>query len=104
VLRGALAGEKEIPLAFVFGSVARGGERAHSDIDLMVLGAIGLRQLTRRLSGVAAQLGREINPHIFTIEEFRRRKKAGDHFLSAVLAEPRIFITGNDHELETAGG
>ena len=103
VLRGALAGEKGIPLAFVFGSIARGGEQAHSDIDLMVLGTIGLRQLTRRLSGVAAQLGREINPHVFTIEEFRRRKKARDHFLSTVLAEPRIFITGNDHELETVG-
>lgn len=104
VLRAALANEPAIRLAFVFGSIASGGAQAHSDIDLMVIGTIGLRALTRRLSGLAAKLGRELNPHIFSVEELLRRKKARDHFLSTVLAAPRIFIIGNDHELETVGG
>ena len=104
VLRSVLAPERGIRLAFVFGSLARGDEQAHSDIDLMVIGSIGLRALTRRLSGMATTLGRELNPHVFTVDEFVRRKKARDHFLSTVLAERRIFIIGNDHELETVGG
>lgn len=104
VLRDALAGEKGIRVAFVFGSVARSSEQAHSDIDLMVIGSIGLRALTRHLSGMTAKLGREINPHVFTVEEFLRRRKSRDHFLSTVLAEPRIFVIGSDHELETVAG
>jgi predicted nucleotidyltransferase len=103
ILHEALAGDKGIQIAFVFGSVARGEEQAHSDIDLMVIGSVGLRALTRRLSGVADQLGREINPHILGVDEFRRRKKEQEHFLSTVLGAPRIFVLGNDHELAAMG-
>ncbi len=102
VLREALAHD-DINVAFVFGSVARSEEKAQSDVDLMVIGSVGLRQLTKLLSGVSGQIGREINPHILTLEEFRRRKNARDHFLTTVLSEPRLFVKGNDHELETMG-
>ena len=103
VLRNALA-HNDIRLAFVFGSVARSAERAHSDVDLMVIGSIGLRQLTKLLSGASGRIGREINPHILTAAEFKKRRKTRDHFLTTVLAEPRLFVKGTEHELETVGG
>jgi len=103
LLRDALKKEKGISIAFVFGSLAQSRERAHSDVDLMVVGTIGLRQLTKLLSGVSEKIGREINPHVFTASEFRRRKQAGDHFLKSVLAERRIFIIGDEHELGAMG-
>lgn len=93
----------EIQLAFVFGSVAGGNETAHSDVDLMVLGSLGLRQLTKLLSGVSEQIGREINSHVITVDEFKRRKKVGDHFLTTVLAAPKLFVKGNEHELAGMG-
>lgn len=101
-LRTALE-SADIPLAFVFGSVAAGTEQAESDIDLLVIGTISLRQLGKLLSGVTAQVGREINPHIFTVEEFARRKKARDHFISTVLAAPKLFVKGSEDELTTMG-
>src|SRR5437660_3213901 len=67
LLRNALKKEKNIAIAFVFGSFAHGRERAHSDVDLVVIGAVGLRQLTKLLSGVSEKIGREINPHVFTL-------------------------------------
>ena len=103
VLRKALLPESAVRLAFVFGSVASGEENALSDIDLMVIGSLGLRTLVSRLSGVATQLGRELNPHIFSGAEFGRRKKSGDHFLTTVLAAPRLFLIGDEHELEGLG-
>jgi len=103
VLRNALAHD-DIRVAFVFGSVARSAEKAHSDVDLMVIGSIGLRQLTKLLSGVSARVGREVNPHILTIGEFNKRQKTRDHFLTTVLAAPRLFVKGNERELETMGG
>ena len=48
---------------------------------------------------MAAKLGREINPHVLTAEEFGKRKQTGDHFISSVLATPRLFIVGSEHEL-----
>jgi DNA-binding transcriptional ArsR family regulator len=99
VLREALA-HPGIRLAFVFGSVAAGAEKAESDVDLMVIGAVSLRQLSKLLSGVSAKVGREINPHVFTAEEFVRRKKARDHFVSTVSGAPKLFVIGSEDELE----
>jgi len=103
LLRNPLEKEKNIGIAFVFGSFAHSRERAHSDVDLVVIGGVGLRQLMKLLSGVSEKIGREINPHVFTQAEFRRRKRTGDHFVRSVLAEPRIFIIGGEHELGAMG-
>lgn len=103
VLREALAGDG-IEVAFVFGSLARGEETGASDIDLLVVGSIGLRELSRRLSGVANRLSREINPHVLTTAEFRQRLAQSDHFLTTVLAGARIYILGGAHELAAVGG
>ena len=95
--------DKAVNLAFVFGSIARGETRAESDVDLMLIGSVGLRRLTALLSGVAEIVGREINPHILTPDEFCERKKNRDHFITSVLASPRIFVKGNEDELEAMG-
>ena len=102
VLHTAL-GSSDIQLAFIFGSIAAGTEAAESDVDLMVIGTISLRQLSKLLSGLATRIGREINPHIFTVEEFAQRKKVHDHFLSAVLGATKIFVRGNEDELTRLG-
>jgi len=103
ILRNALLGHPGTILAFVFGSIARQEEKAASDVDLMVIGNLGLKKLTTLLSGASGKIGREINPHILTKEEFVRKKEAGDHFLSSVLQSPKLFILGNRHDLEAMG-
>jgi uncharacterized protein len=101
-LQAPLSHER-IRAAFVFGSVAKGQEKARSDVDLMVIGAIGLRQVTKSLSGVAEQIGREINAHVLTPGEFAKRIRESDHFLTSVLSEPRLFVIGSEDELATKG-
>ncbi len=93
----------DISIAFVFGSVANGNETAHSDVDLMVVGNIGLRKLTTLLSGVSEELGREINPHIMTQAEYRKRRKKRDHFVTNVLDGERLFIVGTEDEFAAMG-
>jgi predicted nucleotidyltransferase len=94
----------QIRFAFVFGSVARAEETADSDIDLMVIGSLGLRKLSSLLSGVSEQLGREINPHLMTETEYRRRIEKGDHFVHKVLTGPRASVVGSVDEFEAMGG
>jgi predicted nucleotidyltransferase len=97
VLREAL-NDPGIRWAFVFGSIASGEEKAGSDIDLMVIGDIGLRRLSGMLSGATEKVGREINPHVFTEREFLRRKRAREHFVTRVLESPRLIIVGDGRE------
>jgi len=102
VLRCVLQ-DKRIQLAFVFGSIAKLEEKAASDVDLMVIGDIGLRSLATLLSGVSEKIGRDINPHTFDDGEFRKRVEKGEHFISSVLKSPKIFIIGSEHDLEAMG-
>jgi predicted nucleotidyltransferase len=102
LLAKALA-DSEVKVAFVFGSIARGELHAESDVDLMVIGSIGLRRLTKLLSGMADQIGREINSHVLTPEEFIERKRKRDHFVTSVLSAPMLFVKGTAHELAAMG-
>jgi predicted nucleotidyltransferase len=102
VLKSALT-DKRIRVAFVFGSIARGEEKAGSDVDLMVIGQLGLRDLSRLLSGIEEKIGREVNPHVLREEEFRKRIRAKEHFVSSVMETPKIFIIGSERELEAMG-
>jgi predicted nucleotidyltransferase len=103
LLKTALSADAKIKIAFVFGSFARKEEKAVSDVDLMVVGDIGLRKLTGLLMDVSEKLGREINPYRLTESEFIKRKKDKDHFLQEVLESPKIFITGTEDELKRMG-
>src|SRR3990172_408781 len=102
VLKSALT-DKRIRVAFVFGSIASGEEKAGSDVDLMVIGQLGLRDLSRLLSGIEKKIGREVNPHILREDEFRKRVRAKEHFVSSVMESSKIFVIGSHHELEAMG-
>jgi predicted nucleotidyltransferase len=99
ILRQALGKKPGIRLAFVFGSVASGGEKPGSDIDLMVVGSVSLNQLSKWLSGVASDVGRKIKPHVFAPQEFARRRQERDHFVTSVLDAPKLFVIGTEDEL-----
>lgn len=102
VLRTQLEHPK-IRIALVFGSIAAGKERATSDVDLMVIGSIGMRDLSGLLSGTQELLVREVNPHILSEAEFAQRLKDEDRFLIEVLRSPKLFVIGTEDELEAMG-
>lgn len=99
VLLAALNGLEDIRIALVFGSVAAGAEQAGSDIDLLVIGEVGLRVLSPRLRIATELLGREINPVVMSAEEFSRQR-ATKPLLVDLLAKPKLFILGDERELE----
>jgi predicted nucleotidyltransferase len=88
-----------ISVAFVYGSFARGEERLGSDVDVMVVGDLTFGDVVSALSPAQDQIGREINPTVYPVQEFRS-KMATDHFIKTVLEGPRFFVIGDEHELE----
>jgi uncharacterized protein len=102
VLKSVLM-DKRVRAAFVFGSIACGEEKSGSDVDLMVIGDLGLRDLSGLLSGIEEKIGREINPHVLHGDDFRKRVRAKEHFVSRIMESPKIFIIGSQDDLETMG-
>lgn len=94
-----------IHVAFIFGSFARGSDTLASDIDLIVIGNITSRELSRQLTPLKEQLDREMNPVTIRVEEFQENVKKGDSFTQSILEEPKIFLIGDGDELqEMVGG
>lgn len=93
-LADALTNVDGIDAAFVFGSIAAGTDTADSDIDVMVLGSVGLRKITAAFRGLSSSLGREVNPHCLTPTEWHRRLAADDAFIRRVAAEPKLWLKG----------
>lgn len=98
-LAAVLEGLPGIELAFVFGSSASGRTVAGSDVDLLVVGPVGLRALAPRLRPLTSTLGREVNPHVLTRRTLATKVRSGDAFMANVLAAPKIWIKGDAREL-----
>jgi len=88
-----------VRLAFIYGSVARHQEKASSDIDLLVVGDVGFNEVVSNLEEAERRLGREINPTVYPVEEFRGKRKTSNHFLSTVLRQEKVFVMGDENEL-----
>lgn len=92
-----------INCAFVYGSVARSEEHSLSDVDLLVIGVVGLAELAPALRKAEARLGREVNVTNYSAREFRN-KSAKDHFLTEVLRNPKEFVKGSQRDLDEVIG
>jgi predicted nucleotidyltransferase len=91
-------------LALIFGSVASGTEIASSDVDVLVIGELGFADVVQATYPVQAELGREINPVVYSVPEFQRRIQAQDPFVHDLLAKPKIFLVGAEHDLSQLAG
>lgn len=91
-------------LALIFGSVARGTETSASDVDLLVITDRSFADVVRAVHPAQLELGREINPVVYSAAEFRRRAQEGDAFARTLLAGPHLFLIGTEHDLGELAG
>ena len=90
--------------AWIYGSVAKQTDTAQSDIDVLLVGRdLLLGDVLERLGPAEAQLGRKINPNIYTPQEFERRQGEPDSFVNRVLSQPVFVLIGDPHGLAHAG-
>lgn len=100
LLRRALAKYTDkIRMAFIYGSFARSNEHAQSDVDLAVIGDISFGEVVSALSEVQDILSREINPVVYSENEFRA-KASFSHFARSLKDSEKIFLIGSADEFE----
>lgn len=86
--------------AFIYGSIAKGSDKARSDIDIMVIADhLDYADLFAALQPVEKQLGRAISPSVMTLEEWRRKRK-GAGFASRIGNESRLFVIGSADDID----
>ena len=90
---------ESITSAFIYGSVASGKANAKSDIDLMLIGEVDYSKVVPLIHPLQEQLGREINPKIFTVKEWSKLIQDNGAFVQDVLSKPKLFIMGNEQQL-----
>lgn len=99
-LRAALAPLADrIGVAFVHGSVAKGEQKAGSDVDVLIIGDLTFGEAVTALASAQERMGREINPSVFCPADFRDRVKSKNHFITSVLASEKLFLIGDVLEL-----
>lgn len=100
-LRAALAPiAKEIQMAFVFGSLAKGTERAGSDVDLLVVSdVLSYADLYEVLPDAERALARPINPTVMTAAEWQRKRGGRDSFAKRIAEQPKLFVVGDENAL-----
>jgi uncharacterized protein len=95
VLRAALkplAGR--IAFAYIYGSFAAGKPRADSDVDVMVVGDAPFADVVGALDKAEKKLGREVNPSLFPLSEYKEKLAKGAGFIHRVHTESKIMLIG----------
>jgi predicted nucleotidyltransferase len=91
-------------LALIFGSVARGTETAASDVDVLVITERGFGEVVRALYAAQTELGREINPVVYSPAELKNHVAEQGPFVLNLLVGPHIFLNGTLDDLSQFAG
>lgn len=87
---------KGVKYALIFGSYVKGGFRADSDIDLLIIGQINENELIRKIKILETAIQREINYHLYSENDFKQKLKQKS-FLRNILYN-YLILTDNDYE------
>jgi len=98
-LKNTLSSVHGIRVAFIYGSFAGKKEKGSSDIDLMIVGSPDTSLLNEKIAELEKRLKREINPTIYSMEEYRAKKKAKSGFIMELLKNPKIMVIGKEDDL-----
>lgn len=96
--------DDSIELAFIYGSIAKGGATQSSDIDLLLIGKeISHGRVVELLLPLEDSLRRTINPTIYEKHDFVAKLKAGNSFVTRVLEQTKIMIKGTENDIGSIG-
>jgi predicted nucleotidyltransferase len=96
VLRSALTPLlNRIDTAFVYGSMANQQDTAQSDVDVMLIStSLSYADVFGALESASQHLKRNINPTLYTPDEFAQRLDQDQAFITRVMQQPKIWLIG----------
>lgn len=95
-LKEALQNITNIKVAFIFGSFAKEEESALSDIDLFIIGNPDRENLRKTISSQEKAFSREINYHLYSDQDWQKKKKNKEGFIINLMENQKIFLIGDN--------
>lgn len=92
-----------IERAFIFGSVASGKATAASDIDVLIVGKLSFAEVIQAVYPLQETLGREINPKLYSPEEWRAALAENSAFIQDIMQKPQLWIAGDKDDAGQSG-
>lgn len=94
----------QLQLAFVYGATAKGQDLPGSAIDVLLVAEVAevanYGDLLTRLAPAERTLRRKINPNLYALADYQRRLREGQPFLLQVLQQPKLFVIGEEANLQ----
>ncbi len=81
-----------IELAFIFGSVAAGRERPHSDLDVMIVGRLDMVELEPAIERLSKAIGRKVDLNLHTPEQWYLLQS--DKVMRSIVNGKTILLAG----------
>ena len=94
--------ERNILIAFIYGSFASDETSVDSDIDILLIvrdSEFKDDRIQKRIALLERMLHREINWSYFPLKEWKRKIQEEDSFVSNILSGPIIILKGDEKEL-----
>lgn len=90
----------KIEVAFVYGSVASGSDRAASDLDLLVVSdRLAYPDVYEALQEAEQRLARPVNPTVMKRAEWNEKRAERDSFARRIAGQPKLFVIGSEDAL-----
>ncbi len=89
----------DVSAAAIYGSWAGGSRRPDSDIDVLVVGDVDLRELRRLIRPIDKASGRDIDLTVLGASEFRQLVEDESSFTRRLLESPIIPLVGDLHKI-----
>jgi predicted nucleotidyltransferase len=92
--------DDQIQAAFVYGSLAKQRDTAGSDVDIMIISdSLSYADVMAALAELEQRIRRQVNPTIYSAEELATRLQENNAFVTRVMAQPKIWLKGKEHDL-----
>lgn len=89
---------ERIQCALVFGSVARGEESLHSDVDVLVIGDVSFGEVVEVFHPAQSAIRREINPVVYRRGDFCAKLASNNTWAREVVEQPKLFLIGDAND------
>jgi len=101
ILKEALCSvNKQIIIAFIYGSIATNNINAKSDIDLMIISdTLSYADIFPLLTQPEEKLGRPINPTFYSKKDWKKKRDTKNNFIASIIEKPKVFLIGDQDDL-----
>ena len=91
-----------VEIAFVYGSIAKGTDKANSDVDVMIISdQLSYSEMLAVVAPLEANIGRPVNPTIYTTKEFKDKIQSDNSFVTRVITQQKIYLIGSEDDIPT---